>query len=69
MRLVVKKSRKRYFGKAVYEYDVILLPIPSKYRDAVKPFLGRDLEVVLSVEGDRLNISARPVDAKTSKKP
>jgi hypothetical protein len=68
MRLVVKKSRKRYFSKAVYEYDVILLPIPSKYKDAVKPFLGRDLEVVLSVEGDRLNISVKPVDVKTSKK-
>jgi hypothetical protein len=69
MRLVVKKSRKKYFSKAVYEYDMILLPIPSKYKDAVKPFLGRDLEVVLSVEGDRLNISVKPVDAKTSKKP
>ena len=68
MKLIVKKSRKRYFSKAVYEYDRILLPIPSKYRDAVKPFLGRELEVVLSVEGDRLNISARPVDAKTSKR-
>ncbi|NIO36423.1 hypothetical protein GTO27_01825 [Candidatus Bathyarchaeota archaeon] len=32
-------------GKGVYTYYRWYLPIPAKYKDAVKPFLDKDLEV------------------------
>lgn len=45
MKLVRKVDRKRYHGKAVYEYERILVPIPSENRDLVRPWLGRDLKI------------------------
>ena len=51
-------SRKRYLGsKYVYEYERFSLDIPRKYHDKVKSFLGRDLEMDLSVKGSYLVIT------------
>ncbi|MBS7613905.1 hypothetical protein KEJ48_06675 [Candidatus Bathyarchaeota archaeon] len=54
-----KLTYKRYLRKTVYRYERYLLPIPSKYKDVVKPFLNRDLEVYLTVERDYLNIRVK----------
>jgi len=54
-------SRKRYLGsKYVYEYERFSLDIPRKYHDKVKSFLGRDLEMDLSVKGSYLVITLTP---------
>lgn len=45
MRLVRKISRKRIHGMVCYEYERFLVPVPSRCRDVVRPWLGRDLEV------------------------
>ena len=45
MRIVRKTSRKRSYGSACYEYERYFVPIPSKARNAVRPWVGRDLKV------------------------
>jgi hypothetical protein len=62
MRLVRKVSRKRYYGKAQYESERFLLPIPAEHRELVKPLLGQDLEVSLRAEGEGLVIRVKPVN-------
>jgi len=67
MRLVRKVSRKQYFGKATYVHERIFIPIPAKYRDLVKPFLDRELDVSVEAEKGDLIVRVRPIDAETSK--
>jgi len=52
------RSRKRYLGgKRVYEYERLFVGLPAKFRDAVEPFLNRDLDVDVRREGgDKLVI-------------
>jgi len=45
MRIVRKLSRKRLYGKACHEYERFFIPIPSKAREIVRPWVGRDLRV------------------------
>jgi hypothetical protein len=59
MRLVRKVSRKRYYGKAQYESERFLLPIPAEHRELVKPLMGQDLEVSVKAEGESLIIRVR----------
>jgi len=47
MRLLVKRDRKRYFGKALYEYERLYVPIPAKHRELVKQWVGRDLKIII----------------------
>jgi len=47
MRLLVKRDRKRYFGKALYEYERIYVPIPARHRELVKQWVGRDLKIII----------------------
>ena len=58
VRLQRRLSRKRYLrSKYVYEYERLSLNIPRKYHDKVKPFLGQDLDMDLSVKGSCLVIT------------
>jgi len=59
MRLVRKVSRKRYYGKAQYESERFLLPIPAEHRELVRPLLGQDLEVSVKAEDESLIIRVR----------
>ena len=76
MRIRRRKCRKRYLGKkGVYEYERLSVDLPAKFRDAVEPFLNKDLDVDVKREGDdklvivltpRENVSgARKTPAKT----
>ena len=47
LRLVRKVSRKRYYSKAVYEHERILVPVPAEERNRVRRWLGRDLHIVV----------------------
>ena len=44
MRLYRQVSRKRYYGY-VYEYERFYLPIPKRYNNIVKTFVGVELKV------------------------
>ena len=62
MRIRRRKCKKRYLGKkGVYEYERLSVELPAKFRDAVEPFLGQDLDVDVRREGDnKLVIVASP---------
>jgi len=45
MRIVRKLSRKKFFSKVMYEYERFLVPVPSKFRDVVRPWHGLDMRV------------------------
>lgn len=62
MRLVRKVSRKRYYGKNVYETERIFVPVPAEYRDLVRPFLGRDMEISMDAEGEGFVMRVKPVN-------
>jgi len=47
MRILVKRDRKRYFGKALYEYERLYVPIPARHRELVRQWVGRDLKIVV----------------------
>lgn len=37
----------RYYSKAVYEHERILVPVPAEERNRVRRWLGRDLHIVV----------------------
>jgi len=63
IRIRRKVKQNRYFdGKRIYKREQLELTIPSKYRDAVEPFLDKDLTVEAKQEGNNLIIEAKPVE-------
>ncbi len=61
VRIQRRLSRKRYLGgKYAYEYERLSLDIPSKFHKKVKPFLGQDLDIEISVKGSYLIITLTP---------
>lgn len=48
-------ARKRYLNsKRLYEYERILLHIPKKFHEAIKPYLEEDLDLKVAVQKDVL---------------
>jgi antitoxin component of MazEF toxin-antitoxin module len=61
VRIQRRLSRKRYLGgKYAYEYERLSLDIPRKFHKKVKPFIGQDLEIEISVKGSYLVIALSP---------
>ena len=53
MKIRKRKSKKRYLGeKRVYEYERLSLDFPTEFGDAIKPFLGKNLEMTVKKEAD-----------------
>lgn len=50
-------------GKHVYKYDQLVLTIPSRFKELVEPFVGRDLKVEASHEGNSLVIKAKLIES------
>ena len=52
---------KPYLGKKnVYEYEVLSIGIPSRFHKDVEPFLGKDFELSLKAEKNRIVIVLEP---------
>lgn len=60
VRVCRRVSRKRYFGKTMYEYERFMIPVPKKFHEAVKPFLGKSLNVTVAKKGESLIIRLFP---------
>ena len=61
VRIQRRLSRKRYLGgKYAYEYERLSLDIPRKFHKKVKPFIGQDLDIEISVKGSYLVITLSP---------
>ena len=56
-----RKSKKPYLEKKnVYEYEVLSIGIPSRFHKAVEHFLGKDFELSLKTEKNRIVIVLEP---------
>lgn len=61
VRIQRRLSRKRYLdGKYAYEYERLSLDIPRKFHKRVKPFLGQDLDIEVSVKDNCLVMALTP---------
>ena len=52
--------KKRYYGKAEYQYPVYSLTIPKKFHDKLQPFIGEDLEANVEHKTNTLTITLTP---------
>jgi hypothetical protein len=53
--------KKRYYGKAEYQYPVYSLNVPKKYHELVLPFLNQDLNLEVRREEGVLVITLIPL--------
>ncbi|MEM3874883.1 MAG: hypothetical protein QXU45_07115 [Candidatus Bathyarchaeia archaeon] len=61
VRIQRRLSRKRYLGgKYAYEYERLSLDIPHKFHKTVKPFIGQDLDIEISLKDGCLVIALTP---------
>lgn len=49
--------KKRYYGKAVYQYPVYSFNIPKKFHELLELFLGKDLQVDVEQKSGTLIIT------------
>jgi hypothetical protein len=52
--------KKRYYGKAEYQYPVYSLTIPKQFHDLLQPFIGEDLEAKVEHKTNTLTITLTP---------
>ena len=52
--------KKRYYGKAEYQYPVYSLNIPKEFHDLLQPFLDEDLEANVEHKTNTLTITLTP---------
>ena len=60
VRIYRRVCRRRYKAQQAYAYERLYVPVPARFRELVESFLGRDLEVEVRVEANRLLIVASP---------
>jgi hypothetical protein len=58
-------SKKKYLnGKRVYEYERLYIPIPKRYLQILKPFIGKNVKVKVEPETEgfviRIQVRLRP---------
>jgi hypothetical protein len=49
--------KKRYYGKALYQYPVYSFNIPKKFHELLEQFIGKDLQVNVEQKSDTLIIT------------
>jgi len=52
--------KKRYYGKAEYQYPVYSLNIPKEFHDILQPFLDEDLQANVQHKTNTLTIILTP---------
>jgi len=52
--------KKRYYGKAEYQYPVYSLTIPKQFHDTIQPFIGEDLQANVEHKTNKLTITLTP---------
>ncbi len=52
--------KKRYYGKAVYQYPVYSLKIPKQYHKIIQAFLNEELEANVEHKTNTLTITLTP---------
>jgi len=67
-RIQKRLVKKRYYGKAVYQYPVYSLNIPRKFHELLPPFEGEDLQVDIERRSNTLIIMLAPKPGKPGEK-
>jgi len=60
VRIYRRVCRRRYGSKRVYAYARLYVPLPTRFRELVEPFLNQELEIEVRVEAGRLLVEASP---------
>jgi len=60
VRIQKRLVKKRYYGKAEYQYPVYSLNIPKQYHKLIQPFLNQDLEANVEHKTNTLTIILTP---------
>jgi len=60
--------KKKYYGKAVYQYPVYSFNIPKKFHELLQPFVGEDLQADVERKSNTLIIKLTPKPRKLMEK-
>jgi len=60
--------KKRYYGKAVYQYPVYSFNIPKRFHELLPPFEGEELQVDIERRSNTLLIMLAPKPGKPGEK-
>jgi len=68
VRIQRRLVKKRYYGKAVYQYPVYSFNIPKKFHELLQPFLGEELQADVEHKSNTLIITLTPKPRKPTEK-
>ena len=60
VRIQKRLVKKRYYGKAEYQYPVYSLTIPKEFHELLQPFLNEDLQANVEHTTNTLTITLTP---------
>jgi len=60
VRIQERLVKKRYYGKAMYQYPVYSLNFPKKFHELLQPFLDEDLQTDVERKSNTLIITLTP---------
>ncbi|MEM2112395.1 MAG: hypothetical protein QXX08_11060 [Candidatus Bathyarchaeia archaeon] len=62
MKIYRRVSKKNYLhGKRTYAYERFYVPVPKRFHNLIKAFLGRELKVRVEPEGDSIIVKIQAV--------
>ena len=65
MRLYRRVVKKDYLhGKAVYRYERFYIPVPRRYHDLVRPFLGVELNIQVEPAEDGFTVRVSKAETR-----
>ena len=64
VRIQKRLVKKRYYGKALYQYPVYSFNIPKKFHELLQPFVGEDLQADVERKSNTLIIKLTPKPRK-----
>ena len=68
VRIQKRLVKKRYYGKAMYQYPVYSFNIPKKFHELLPPFIGEDLQADVKRKSNTLIITLTPKPQKPMEK-
>jgi len=69
VRVQKRLVKKRYYGKALYQYPVYSFNIPKKFHELLQPFVGEELQADVESKSNTLIIKLTPKPGKPTEKP
>jgi len=69
VRIQKRLVKKRYYGKALYQYPVYSFNIPKKFHELLQPFVGEELQADIECKSNTLIIMLTPKPRKPLEKP